>query len=73
MGLTRADIKVIEGEAMREVELKRLYTLQNWKRKSKATETAATYRVLIRALLKCECSSAAILLCKLITKVVEQK
>ena len=58
---------------MRDVELKRLYTLQKWRSKGIVTGTAVTYRVLIEALLKCECSNSAIAVCKLITNVVEHK
>ena len=73
LGLTRAEIEVIEGKAVRDVELKRLLLLQKWKNKGIAAGTAVTYRVLIQALLKCHCSSSAISVCKLITNVVEPK
>ena len=73
LGLTPAEIEVIEGKAMRDVELKRFHMLQKWKNKGIAAGTAVSYRVLIQALLKCECSSSAIFVCKLITNVVKHK
>ena len=71
LGLTRADIEVIN--AVRDVQLKRLYMLQTWKSKGIATGIAITYGVLIQALLKCECSSSAIAVCTLIANVVKHK
>ena len=73
LGLSRADIEVIEGKAVRNVELKRFYMLQKWKSKGIVAGTAVTYRVLIQALLKCECLSSASFVCKLITNVVKHK
>ena len=73
LGLTPAEIEVIEGKAVRDVELKRLLMLQKWKNKGIAAGTAVTYRILIQSLLKCECFSSAITLCELITNVVKPK
>ena len=73
LGLSQADIEVIEGKAVRDVELKRYYMLQKWKSKGIAAGTAVSYRVLIQALLKCECSSSASFVCELITNVVKHK
>ena len=71
LGLTPADIEVINAE--HDVQLKRLHMLQTWKSKGIATGTAVSYRVLIQTLLKCECSSSAVSVCKLITNVVKHK
>ena len=73
LGLTPADIEVIEGKTVRDVELKRFHMLQKWKNKGIATGAAVTYRVLIKALLKCECPHSANIVCKLITSSVELK
>ena len=73
LGLTHADIEVIEGKSMRDVQLKRFHMLQMWKSKGITTGTAVSYRVLIQALLKCECSSSAISICNLLTNVVKHK
>ena len=73
LGLTGADIEVIEGKAVLDVELKRFLMLQKWKSKGMATGTAVTYRVLIQTLLKCECSSSAVSVCNLLTNVVKRK
>ena len=73
LNLSHADIEVIQGRAVYDVELKRYYMLQKWKSKGIASGAAVTYRVLIQALLKCECSHSAITVCKLIANVVEQK
>ena len=73
LGLQYSDIEAIEGRALRDVNLKRLFMLQIWKSKGIANGTAVTYRVLIQALLKCECSKSATALCKLITNVVRHK
>ena len=73
LGLTPADIEVIESKTVRDVELKRFHMLQKWKNKGIATGAAVTYRVLIKALLKCECPRTASMVCKLITSSVELK
>ena len=65
--LTSADIEAIKGDAIHDMNLKRLYTLQRWKRKVTGTEPGATYRVLIEALLNCD-SRSADALSKLISK-----
>ena len=71
LGLTSADIEDIDGRAMCNVELKRLYMLQKWKNNGIATGAAVTYRVLLHALMKYGYSHSAIALCKLIPNVVE--
>ena len=73
LGLTRADIEVIEVKSMRDVQLKRFHMLQMWESKGITTGTVVSYRVLIQALLKCECSSSAISICNLLTNVVKHK
>ena len=68
--LTRADIRAIEGEAKSDEKLMRLYMLQEWKKKTKAHGTDwPTYQVLIKALLKCECSYTIEQLCALLSTV----
>ena len=59
LGLTHEDIEDIAIKAWLDEELMRLYMLQKWRRKKKIT----TYKILLKALLKCCCSGSAILLC----------
>ena len=70
LGLTQADIQTIFSQAVLEGEtLMRLYMLQEWKRK-KILDGTATYRVLLKALIKCNCSESAI---QVGTLLIEQK
>ena len=65
--LTHMDIQAIVSQAMLEGEsLMRVYMLQEWKRK-KRLEGKATYRVLLKALIKCNCSASAIQVCELLS------
>ena len=65
LGLTRADVQAVENGAKPDEELMRLYLLQEWKRKKRLDGTA-TYQVLLKALIECNCSESAIRVCKLL-------
>ena len=67
LGLTRADIGAIESEARPDEQLMRLYMLQEWKRKTKLQKTA-TYQVLLKALIDCECSESVVQVHKLLNQ-----
>ena len=66
LGLTQADVQAIESMAWRDEELMRLYMLQEWKRKKRLDGTA-TYQVLLKALIKCNCSGSALQVCELLS------
>ena len=66
LGLTQADVHSIEGRARPDEELMRLYMLQDWKTKKRLAGTA-TYRVLLKALIECNCSESAIQVCELLS------
>ena len=65
LGLRQADITAIKQAAVNDIELMRLYALRKWKSMSvlKGTDT---FRVLLKALLKCGCTELALEVCKLI-------
>ena len=64
--LNQADIETVENNAAHDIELMRLQALMKWKSVSVTRNFAATYRVLLKALLKCECSEKAQQLCELL-------
>ena len=66
LGLTQADVIAVESMARPDQELMRLYMLQEWKRKKRLVGTA-TYQVLLKVLIKCDCSESAIEVCKLLS------
>ena len=66
LGLTQADIQAIESRARPDKRLMRLYVLQEWKKKNKISG-AATYRVLLEALIKCDCLESANQVCELLS------
>ena len=66
LGLTQADVQAIEGRARPDEELMRLYMLQEWKAK-KILDGTATYQVLLKALIKCNCSESALQVCELLS------
>ena len=63
--LKRTDIEDIKQEAT--ANLRRLYTLQKWKSVGTIRDNSATYRVLIKALLKCGLADLAQTVCELLT------
>ena len=65
LGLEETDIEAIEHKAQRNVELMRLYALKKWKSIFQVDGTA-TYRVLLKALLKCGCTELALKVCELL-------
>ena len=68
LGLTHIDIQAVVSQATLEGEsLMRVYMLQEWKRK-KRLEGKATYQVLLKALIKCNCSASAIQVCELLSE-----
>ena len=66
LGLTQADVQAIEGRARPDEELMRLYMLQEWKAKKKFDGTVM-YQVLLKALIKCNCSESATQVCELLS------
>ena len=66
LGLTQEDVEAIEGRAGLNEKLMKLYMLQEWKRKNKI-KGAATYRVLLEALLKCDCANTVVKVCELLS------
>ena len=67
LGLTKTDVQAIVSQASLEgEELMRLYMLQEWKAK-KTLDGAATYQVLLEALIKCGCSKSATHVCQLLS------
>ena len=67
LGLTQADVQAIVSQATLGGEtLMRVYMLQEWKKKKRLDGTA-TYQVLLKALIKCNCSESALQVCKLLT------
>ena len=62
LGLTRADIQAIEGQARPDKKLMRLHMLQEWKMK-KRLDGIDTYYVLLNALIECNCSVSAVQVC----------
>ena len=67
LGLTQGDIEAIEGRARPEEELMRLYMLQEWKAKKKIDGTVV-YQVLLKVLIKCNCTESASQVCELLSK-----
>ena len=65
LGLKRADITAIKQDAAHDSELMRLYALQKWKSLSVVGGTD-TFRVLLKALLKCGCTEYALEVCELL-------
>ena len=65
LGLSGPDIEAIEHKAQRDVRLRRLYMLQEWKSKGTLDGTAM-YRVLLEALLKSGSSNSAVKVCRLL-------
>ena len=65
LGLTQEDVTVIEGRARTDEELMRMYMLLEWKNRNQING-AATYQVLLEALLKCRCSNSAVEVCTLL-------
>ena len=65
LDLTGAEIEAVKEKAAGDLELMRLYVLQEWKKKGKLKEKP-NYRVLIKALLNCGCSDSVIQLCELL-------
>ena len=65
LGLKRADITAIKQDAANDTELMRLYALQKWKSLS-VLEGTDTFRVLLKALLKCGCTEHALEVCELL-------
>lgn len=65
LGLKDADINSIKYNFGLTIQLKRLYTLKKWKSNNVLTGTA-TYRVLLRSLLKCKYFELASKVSKLI-------
>ena len=65
LGLTREDVEAIESVARLDEKIMRLYMLQEWKKRSKI-EGTATYQVLLKALLKCDCSNSVVKVCELL-------
>ena len=65
LGLKQADITAIKQDAVNDTELMRLYALRKWKSMSvlKGTDT---FRVLLKALLKCGCTEIALEVCELL-------
>ena len=67
LGLTQADVQAIESGARPDEKLNmRLCILQEWKSK-KMLDGTATYRVLLNAFIKCNCSASAIRVCELLS------
>ena len=66
LGLTQADVQAIEGRARPDEELMRLYMLQEWKAK-KQFDGTVTYHILLKALIKCNCSESATQVCELLS------
>ena len=66
LGLTQADVQAIEGRARPDEELMRLYMLQEWKAKKKFDGTV-TYHILLKALIKCNCTESATQVCELLS------
>ena len=67
LGLTNADIQAIEKGAKSDQKLMRMHMLQEWKQ-IKMLDGTATYEVLLKALIKCNCSKSAIQVCELLNK-----
>ena len=65
LGLKRADITAIKQDAASDTELMRLYALQKWKSLNVVGGTD-TFRVLLKALLKCGCTEHALEVCELL-------
>ena len=65
LGLTQEDVQAIESRASLDEKLMRLYMLQEWKNKKKI-KGEATYKVLLDALQKCECSKSVVKVRKLL-------
>ena len=63
LGLTGPDIEAIR--ARQGIGLKRLYTLQEWKKKEKLFGEA-TYGALLKALHECGCSDIEVKVCELL-------
>ena len=67
LGLTQADVQAIVSQATLGGEtLMRVYMLQEWKKKKRLDGTA-TYQVLLKALIKCNCSESALQVCELLS------
>ena len=66
LGLSGPDIAAIKAEN-NTIRVKRLYTLQEWKKKGKF-DGVATYRVLLEALRECDCSNLVLRVCELLQK-----
>ena len=66
LDLTQADVQAIEGRARSDEELMRLYMLQDWKKKKRLDGTA-TYQVLLKNLIECNCSTSALQVCDLLS------
>ena len=62
LGLTEADVKVIEHRTGSDEQLMRLFMLQQWKSK-KLFVGQATCQVLLEALIKSNCSESAVQVC----------
>ena len=67
LGLSGPDLEAIEHKAQGDVRLMRLYTLQEWKSKG-VIDGTATYRVLLKALLKSGSSDSAVQVCRLLQR-----
>ena len=65
LGLNRTDITAIKQDAANDTELMRLYALQKWKSLSSVGGND-TFRVLVKALLKCGCNEYALEVCELL-------
>ena len=67
LGLKPSDIEAIKTEALAngDVTLMRLFALQKWKSVG-IIDGTATYRVLLEALIECECSKQALDVCRLL-------
>ena len=65
LGLIALDIEAIEHKSQQNIELMRLYTLQEWKSNG-ILDGTATYKVLLEALLKSGSSDSALQVCKLL-------
>ena len=65
LGLDLPDIEAIETKAKRDIKLMRLYALKKWKSDGMISGTA-TYRVLLEALIECECSKQVLEICRLL-------
>ena len=67
LGLKRADVTAIKQDAAHDTELMRLYALQKWKSIGILNGTS-TYRILLKALLKCGCTEHALEVCELLKR-----